>query len=148
MWNNASTANGESAPRHSLRIKNGISSSLPIYFAHLESDFVHEKSLKNHPHNIKTINFSLPHGLCIFSWWSVEIKKEEMEYFKQQIKYNKKSNKLKQKAKFKTMKAWTNRKPLLSNECKVYTRASCMPVVNLRNNTTNKFSRESCLGSQ
>lgn len=28
-----------------------------------------------------------------------------MEYFKQQIKYNKKSNKLKQKAMFKTMKA-------------------------------------------
>lgn len=27
-----------------------------------------------------------------------------MEYFKQQIKYNKKSNKLKQKAMFKTMK--------------------------------------------
>lgn len=54
-----------------------------------------------------------------------------MEYFKLQIKYDKKSNKLKQKAMFKTMKAWTNRKPLLSNESKVYTRASCMPFVNL-----------------
>ena len=64
-----------------------------------------KKVKKNHPHNIKTINFSLPHGLCIFSWRSVEIKKEEMEYFKLQIKYNKKSNKLKQKAMFKTMKA-------------------------------------------
>ena len=63
------------------------------------------KFLTNHPHNIKTNNFSLPHGLCIFSWRSVEIKKEEMEYFKLQIKYNKKSNKLKQKAMFKTMKA-------------------------------------------
>lgn len=101
-------------PRHSLRIKNGISSSLPIYFPHLESDFVHEKSLKNHPHNIKTINFSLPHGLCIFSWRSVEIKKEEMEYFKLQIKYNKKSNKLKQKAMFKTMKACVEQ---IENHC-------------------------------
>ena len=39
-----------------------------------------------------------------------------MEYFKQQIKYNKKSNKLKQKAMFKTLKACIEQK-INRNHC-------------------------------